>query len=177
MDTPRSWQSSGVWVHLLDLYRQLGLQSQKGRAGRWLSHGWTAWQKLATEVCCLPENHIRDAVPRVASGLPLPIAVDDEKVLGQKSVSAVALVALLARWSCGGGKHTGAMHTAPDSVSCGAALDGLVGHAAQLMGALSLHLAGAAWHPPLLPSGDGHIILKVENGAIVTGIVGGVSAG
>lgn len=43
---------------ILRIFGTLRMQSQGGRAGKWASHGWAAWERLVRAVGLSPEAHL-----------------------------------------------------------------------------------------------------------------------
>lgn len=82
---PAQHQCRCMWS-LLPVFVGLRLRAQKGRAGRWASHGWAAWKKFVTSVLGLSEVHMP------------ALGVGGERCDVNRQLSTFALLALLARW-------------------------------------------------------------------------------
>lgn len=92
---------------ILRIFGTLRMQSQGGRAGKWASHGWAAWERLLQAVGLNPEAHLltRFVVVVVGGGGDVASCAVG-KAVGEdgwssewRAASTVALVALLSKWS------------------------------------------------------------------------------
>lgn len=157
-----------VFAHMFGLYSSLKLSSHGRRPGRWLAHGWLAWEKLIVETCALPASHCQSSVPRatidhMTGQRTLPLD-DDARSLSQKAVSLHAILALLARWSSPKGRSAGGMASPQDLQSCEAALEGLVTMATPSAAPMRMFLSDAVREPPTQPRGLGMWDFCVKDG-------------
>jgi len=79
-----------VWWDLSSVYESLQLQSFT-YYGIWASHGWTRWQKWASEQVGLPESHFVKAGKGVLE--------EGADMADCRTASSIAMVGLLARWA------------------------------------------------------------------------------
>lgn len=161
-----------LW-NIPQIFKSLRLESQRGDASRWTSHGWPVWVKLVGLVG-LPDHHLMKKSLRHLGDEAVGAPLASSETAEARVCSSLALLALVSKWACEG---KCGMRSASDKEKIQALLVALVdapfssGEGQERH--LTIFLEEAAWEPPLVPTGQKPLILVCRQGFLD---LGGLSA-
>lgn len=146
----------------LDVYHELRLTAQKGKAFKFCEHGWGRWRAMAVGLW-LPSEHLvrrvdQEAVAQGAAG-------DGGGAADFRALSSHALVALLARWSSRH-RQRGGLEDEGDCVAVGGLLRTLIGSAVEGRRTIITIFQDklATWVPPKVPAGERPLDIPIVDG-------------
>lgn len=154
-----------LW-NLPHVFKTLCLETQRGDASRWTSHGWPAWAKII-ELVGLPAHHLMKKSTRRLGDKSVGMALASSKTAEARMCSTHAFVALLSKWASDG---KGGMRHPNDKSKVESLLAAVVeapfGSNGQEELCMTIFLHGAEWNPPLCPTGQRPLRLVCRRGFV-----------
>lgn len=152
--------------NMLQLFKALHMEAQKGDVGRWASHGWEAWEKHL-RMAGLSEHHLVKKCLRHLGDEHVGMPLASANLVEARACTSHGLLALVSKWAADG--KVGLRHSG-DKEKLRVLLAAMVeapfrdGECAQRT--CTVFLEAAVWEPPLCPTGRKPLHVHVQQGRL-----------